>query len=277
MLEEHHRVVASDRSAQQAGRIDGVRRERDAYPRAVGEDAFSRLAVIRAAAAKVSADRDADDHRAGEVVRRPIAQHRHLVANLHHRRPDVIEELDLDDRLEAAGRHADRPADDAGFGERRVEHPIVAVQTLQAVRQLEDAALARHDRQRFLAAGFRDVLAEHDDARIARHLVLERAIDRRHHRVGLALRLRRRLEGARRRVDVRREQPERGGVLRRLRRGQRRERRVVDFLLYLRRHCCDLGVGREAVLAEELREARDRVAPRFRVALRRRLVKLLIV
>ena len=43
-----------------------------------------------------------------------------------------------------------RAADDVGFGERRVEDAIVAVQPLQAVRHLEDAALAWHDRQRFL-------------------------------------------------------------------------------------------------------------------------------
>ena len=55
--------------------------------------------------------------------------------------------------------------DDAGFGERRVEHAIVAVEPLQAVRELEDAALAGDDRQRVLLGRVRHVFAEDDDAR----------------------------------------------------------------------------------------------------------------
>src|SRR2546428_11699276 len=52
VLEEQHRVVAANRRAQQAGRIDRVRRVHDANARAVREDALARLAVIRAAAAE---------------------------------------------------------------------------------------------------------------------------------------------------------------------------------------------------------------------------------
>ena len=121
VLEEQHRIVAADRGAQQARGVLGVRRECDADARAVREDALARLAVIRCAAAQIAADRHADDDRARERVVRAIPQHRQLVADLHHRRPDVVEELDLDDRLEAARRHADGAADDVGFGERRVE------------------------------------------------------------------------------------------------------------------------------------------------------------
>ena len=62
--------------------------------------------------------------------------------------------------------------DDVGFGQRRVEDAVAAVEPLQAVRHLEHAALAGDQRQRLLAARVRDVLAEDDDARIARHLVL---------------------------------------------------------------------------------------------------------
>ena len=95
-----------------------------------------------------------------------------------------------------------RAADDAGLGDRRVEDAVVAVQPLQPVRDLEDAALARDDRERLLAAGVGDVLAEDDDARIARHLVLQRAVDRRDHRVGLAFGLGGVSNAARRRIDV---------------------------------------------------------------------------
>ena len=62
--------------------------------------------------------------------------------------------------------------------------------TLQSVRDLEDAALARDVRQRRDLARVGDVFAEDDDARIARHLVLQRAVDGGDHRVGLALGLR---------------------------------------------------------------------------------------
>ena len=103
--------------------------------RRVREDRDRRLAVIRRAAAQVAADRHADDHRARPVVARAVAHHRQLVANLHERRPDVVEELDLDDRLQAAQRHADGAADDVGFGERRVEDAVAAVEPLQAVRR----------------------------------------------------------------------------------------------------------------------------------------------
>ena len=167
MLEEQHRIVAADRRAQQTRRVLRVRRIRDAEAGAVREDALARLAVVRCAAAQVAADRHANDHRAREVVARSVPHHRHLVAQLHHRRPDVVEELDLDDRLDAARRHADRAADDVGLGERRVEHAVVAEHPLQAVRHLEDAALALDERQRRLPARVGDVLAEDDDARVA--------------------------------------------------------------------------------------------------------------
>ena len=65
-----------------------------------------------------------------------------------------------------------------------------------------------------LAVG--DVLAEHDDARVARHLVLHRAVDGRDHRVGLAFGRGRRREGVRGRIDVGRVDVQRRGVGRRL-------------------------------------------------------------
>ena len=145
VLEEHDRIVATDRGSKQTGRVHGVRGIRDADAGTVREDALARLAVIRSAAPQVSADRYSDDHRAGPVIPGPIAHHRHLVAHLHHGRPDVIEELNLDDRLEAARGHADAAADDAGLCNRRIEHAILAVLALQAERRLEDPAFPRYD------------------------------------------------------------------------------------------------------------------------------------
>ena len=186
MLEEQHRVVAADRGAQQAGGVHRVRREHDADARAVGEDALARLRVVRRAAAQVAADGHADDHRARPVVARAIAQHRHLVAQLHHRRPDVVEELDLDHRLQAARRPCPtaRPmmlASASGeLNTRSMPNarcsPCVTLKTppLPGTSPARSRGCVRH------------VLAEHDDARVARHLVLQRAVDGRHHRLGLA-------------------------------------------------------------------------------------------
>ena len=109
----------------------------------------------------------------------------------------------------------DRAPDDVRLGQRRVEHARAAVRLLEAVRHLEHAALARHRRELGLVAGVGDVLAEHDDVRRARHLVVQRAVDRRHHRVGLAVGLRLGGECVACRIHVRREHPEPGRVARR--------------------------------------------------------------
>ena len=117
-----------------------------------------------------------------------IPHHRELVSNLHECRPDVVEELNLDDRLQPSERHPDRAADDIGLGQRRVEDAIAAESPLEPMRRLEHATFAGNQRQRRLVTGIGDVLSEDDDARVMRHLVLQRGIDSRDHRVGLALR-----------------------------------------------------------------------------------------
>ena len=69
-------------------------------------------------AAKVAADRHTHDHRARPVVARPVTHHGHFVAELHESRPDVVEKLNLDHRLQPAKGHPDAATDDVGFGER---------------------------------------------------------------------------------------------------------------------------------------------------------------
>ena len=54
-------------------------------------------------------------------------------------------------------------------------------------------------------------------------------------------------------------------------------RRLVHLALDVGGDRRELRVGREAVGAQELGEPRDRIAPRFGFALRRRLVQLLVV
>jgi hypothetical protein len=68
VLEEEDGIVAPNRGSQQTGRVDGVRRKRDANAGAVREDALARLAVVRTAAAQVAADRRANDDRTRPVV-----------------------------------------------------------------------------------------------------------------------------------------------------------------------------------------------------------------
>ena len=156
---------------------------------------------------------------------------------------------------------------------------VAAEGALQAVRDLEDAALALHVLERCLAAAVGDVLAEHDDARVARHLVLQRAVDRRDHRVGLALAAAAAvLERRRRRIDVGRVDVERRGVARRLR-GLDRARRPPRSLrasTSLAMSVSSASVAMPSAI-EQRRELRDRIALRFGGALVRGLVQLLVV
>src|SRR5258708_12521966 len=98
-------------------------------------------AVIKAAVGEMAGGGQAEHRGKFEIAIGAPAQDAQLVANLHHGRPDVVEELDFGDGLQAAGGHADGAADDAGFGKRRVEDAVVAVFSLQAGSSFEDAAL----------------------------------------------------------------------------------------------------------------------------------------
>ena len=68
-----------------------------------------------------------------------------------HRRPDVIEELNFDYRLQTASGHADRATDNVGFGQRRIKDTRAAKLPLQVRSDFENAALAFHFFQRFFA------------------------------------------------------------------------------------------------------------------------------
>ena len=161
--------------------------------------------------------------------------------------------------------------------ERRIEHTIAAVGLLQAVRDLEHAALALHFLELLFVRRVRHVLAEHDDARLRRHLVLHRAIDRGDHRVRLAFRTQRRVERRRRRIDVWRIHPEPRAVLRRLLRLDRGVGSLVDLAIDVLRHRVEVVVCRQPFRDEVTRQLRDGIARRFFRALGRRLVQPLVV
>ena len=103
-----------------------------------------------------------------------------------HGRPDVVEELNLDDGLHASHGIADGPAHDIGFGQRRVEDALGAELGLQAGGELEDAAFALDLSQRLFAAGVGHVFAIDHDARIAAHLVVQAGVDQVGHGAGFA-------------------------------------------------------------------------------------------
>ena len=97
--------------------------------------------------------------------------------NLVHGRPDVVEKLNLDNRLHPAHSVADGASHNVGFSQRRIEYPLRSKLGLQAGRKLEDAAFALHFTERFLTAGVGHVLAIHHDAGVAAHLVVQAGID----------------------------------------------------------------------------------------------------
>ena len=144
--------------------------------------------MIDGAAGEIAADGHANHDRAGPLAVGAPAQDGELVVNLVHGRPDVIEELNFDDRLHAAHGVADGAADDVGLGQRRVEDALGAELGLQAGGELEDAALAFDLGERLFAAGVGHVFAEDDDARVAAHLVVQAGVDEVGHGAGLRVR-----------------------------------------------------------------------------------------
>jgi hypothetical protein len=143
----------------------------------VGEDRLAALAVPDRPAGEVAADRHPDHQRHLERTGRSPPRGGGLAADLGHRRPDVVEELDLGARAQAAERLADTPSDDARLGERGVEAAVRAEAALQSSRQAEHAALA-FDLVEELRRGVGDVLAEHPHPLVGLHHFGEGAVDR---------------------------------------------------------------------------------------------------
>src|SRR5205823_5888255 len=79
---------------------------------------------------------------------------------------DEVRELHLRDRAHAHDRRPGAAADDRGLGERRVDHAPRPELLLEAERDLERSAVDA------------DVLADHEDALVAPHLLTEAVADR---------------------------------------------------------------------------------------------------
>src|SRR5213595_4160599 len=100
--------------------------------------------MVDRAALQIATVRDAHYHRAREGIAGAPPQSGELVAELMVGGPDVIEELDLHDGLQAPGRQPDRPAHDVRLGERGVVHAVAPELALQPPRDFEDAPLSLH-------------------------------------------------------------------------------------------------------------------------------------
>ena len=118
VLEKQDRIVAANGGAEESVGVERVGGEDDSQAGGVGEDALARLRVVDGAAGEVAADGYTNHRRRGPCAVGAPAHQGELVANLVHGRPDVVEELNLDDGLHAAGSVADGPAYDIGFSER---------------------------------------------------------------------------------------------------------------------------------------------------------------
>src|SRR5262252_2986592 len=221
--------------------------------------------MIDPAAFQITAHRDAHDHRAFPCVVRAPPQQRRLVAQLHERGPDVIEELDFGYGLQTARGHPYGAADDVGFGQRGVIDAVAAEASLQIGRDLEDSAFAFDAAEIFGAAGVGHVLAEHDDARIAFQLFVQAAVDQIHHRAFSAVQTRLvfGVEFGRSRIDVGRIDVEYGRFFRRLGAAERAFGRVVYFGVGLVFDPLQLFFCQDALADEQVAEPLNRVSGRL--------------
>ena len=129
----------------------------------------------------------ANDQRDSGLAAEHVAQLGRLVDDRLHGQADEVDVHDLGDRPTARRGGADGHRGDGFFGDGRVAHALGAEFFGQALGDAEDAAAA--------PAG--DVLAHHEDGRVAPHLFAQRLVER--FGVGdaarLACRLRPRLHG----------------------------------------------------------------------------------
>ena len=279
MLQEEDGVVAPDRGAQEPVGVERVGRQDDPQSGNVRHQDRARLGVIDGAAADVAADRDAHHDRTGPRVSGAPPHRRELAPDLHVCGPDVVVELDLDHRFQAPQRHPDRAADDVGFRERRVEDPLLPIDPLQVVGDLEDAPFSLALLEHRLARGVGDVLAEEHDPWIALHLVAHAGVQEVHHRGrGGAFRRRGgRREHRRGRIDVGRVDEVVGGFGGRDLRRQGAVRGFVDFCVDLLFQPLERCLRENPLADQETRHRRDRIASEVALALLFWTVERLVV
>ena len=97
-------------------------------------------------------------------------------------RPDVIEELYFDDRLDATRRETHRATDDVGFSKGGIVDTVTAELALQTPRHLEDTTFSLQVIDMLVAGDIGHVLSEDDHPRIANHFVPHALVQQIHHR-----------------------------------------------------------------------------------------------
>ena len=121
---------------------------------------------MRLSAADAAAAGRANRDRREKLAAGAVAQPGKFRDDLVEAGIDVVGELNFRDGTQPVDAHADSRADDAAFGNRGVDDPVLAVLALEAVRAAEHAAEVA------------DILADDDDARVAVHDDIVRGTDR---------------------------------------------------------------------------------------------------
>ena len=122
---------------------------------------------------------DAGEHDEGhlDLAAEHVAHLGGVVEKLVHADADEVHEHQLGDGAHAGGGGADGGADEGGFGERGVQHALVAELLDQAARGAERAAPGVNDAQVLAAGAAGDLLAHDDDGFVAAHLLGESFVD----------------------------------------------------------------------------------------------------
>ncbi len=166
VLDDQHRVIIADRRLRAAPwrrpALAGATTFRPGVP---ANQPSKRLRVLGGQLV-AGAVRGADHQRAAHLAAEHRADLGRVVDDLVHRDEQEVDRHDLDDRPLAEHRRADAGADEALLGDRRVAHAVGAELVEQPgghlVGAVEDA----------------DLLAHHEDAVVARHLLAHRQAQR---------------------------------------------------------------------------------------------------
>src|ERR1700682_1228525 len=157
----------------------------------MSENRFAALAVVHRAAGEVTANRDAQYYRRFECAVRTPTHDTEFIANLHHRWPDVVEKLNLRNRLEAARCHPNCSTDDARFRQGCVKLAVGAEFSLQAGGCFENTPFPFYVSKISFPTNIGHVLSKNNDALVTQHFIRERSRHRLNHssRCSVVLRL----------------------------------------------------------------------------------------
>ena len=181
VLEDDHQVVVADGAQEQAPGIGRGRRDHRLDAGHVGEDRVVAAGVL-AGRVQAGADHGADDQRAFGFAAEHVAQLGALVEDLVHAAAEEVDEHQLGDGAQPGRGGADGRPDEAGFGDRRVEHARAAELLDQALGHAQHATPSLVLRQVIDGGAAGHVLAHEDNSRVLAHGDVHRLID------GLAVR-----------------------------------------------------------------------------------------